>query len=231
LKASLQFYEERAKSFLKKSSTIFLEIFGQETPGRKRKGEESGKGKSGKNRERVSEAQTNRKKPGVYGSRGRDRHSVKTENRNASMNTKVENIMGGEKGEHLITKRELACRLKRTVRTITNWQRRGIIPYVRWRHAVYFDWQAVRASLQPRQGLLDFAPAHGSPGLTEREMPPSKGPVRLPVYQMREERKAKSSRRGLTSAATKLEAESHGHTSVATRWKGECRGVRSAATK
>jgi len=106
------------------------------------------------------------------------------------MNTKIENIMGGEKGENLITKRELACRLKRTVRTITNWQRRGIIPYVRWRHAVYFDWQAVQASLQPRQGLLDFAPAHPRPRVAESEIPSLRGPIRLPVYQMRDETKA-----------------------------------------
>ena len=138
-----------------------------------------------------------------------NRHSVKTENRNASMNTKVENIMGGEKGENLITKRELACRLKRTVRTITNWQRRGIIPYVRWRHAVYFDWQAVQASLQPRQGLLDFAPADPSLRMAEAEIPSLQGPVRLPVYQMRDESKMKSKCRGLTSAATrKRKAES-----------------------
>jgi hypothetical protein len=56
----------------KKSSTIFLKIFARETQGRKRKSEESGKGKNGKNRERVSEAQTHTKEPGVYGSRGRE---------------------------------------------------------------------------------------------------------------------------------------------------------------
>lgn len=142
---------------------------------------------------------------------GVNRHPVKTENRNASMNTKVENIMGGEKGEHLITKRELACRLKRTVRTITNWQRRGIIPYVRWRHAVYFDWQAVQASLQPRQGLLDFAPSDAcragaserrpaSPPVAESEIPWLQGPVRLPVYQMREEKRIKRKCRRPASA-------------------------------
>ena len=99
--------------------------------------------------------------------------------------------MGGEKGENLITKRELACRLKRTVRTITNWQRRGIIPYVRWRHAVYFDWQAVQTSLQPRQGLLDFAPGAARSRMREPEFPSVQGPVRLPIYQMREEPAAK----------------------------------------
>lgn len=119
------------------------------------------------------------------------------------MNTKVENIMGGEKGENLITKRELACRLKRTVRTITNWQRRGIIPYVRWRHAVYFDWQAVQARLEPRQGLLDFAPPKATPPAAKCETHDRKGLIRLPVYQMRDEKRAKRKCRGLTSAATK----------------------------
>lgn len=119
------------------------------------------------------------------------------------MNTKVENITGGDKGENLITKRELACRLKRTVRTITNWQRRGIIPYVRWRHAVYFDWQAVQASLQPRQGVLDFAPAegHARPCAEEGVSSQSKGPVRLPVYQMGEVKSPRKKCRGRTSAA------------------------------
>jgi len=105
------------------------------------------------------------------------------------MNTKVENILGGEKGERLITKRELACRLKRTVRTITNWQRRGFIPYVRWRHAVYFDWEAVQARLEPRGGEAEppRVAADVPPPLPESQPPQLKGPVRLRVYQMREE--------------------------------------------
>jgi len=170
----------------------------REEKGKTRKAEKEKKGRTGKGFPRRKRTEKNR----VYMDHaGVNRHSVKTENRNASMNTKLENIMGGEKGENLITKRELACRLKRTVRTITNWQRRGIIPYVRWRHAVYFDWHAVQASLQPRQGLLDFAPADAcravaserrpaSPRLAESEIPALQGPVRLPVYQMRDETKA-----------------------------------------
>ena len=159
-----------------------------EEEGKARKAEKEKTGRTGKGFPTRQRDEKNR----VYMDHaGVNRHSVKTENRNASMNTKVENIMGGEKGENLITKRELACRLKRTVRTITNWQRRGIIPYVRWRHAVYFDWQAVQASLQPRQGLLDFAPANASPRVAESEIPALQGPIRLPVYQMAEEKRIK----------------------------------------
>ena len=150
---------------------------------------------------------------------GVNRHSVKTENRNASMNTKAENIMGGEKGENLITKRELACRLKRAVRTITNWQRRGIIPYVRWRHAVYFDWHAVQASLQPRQGLLDFEPAQTGRRVAESEIPEVKGPVRLPVYQMRDETKTKRKCRSVT-----------GRRAEATGRRGQIRGGKRSLT-
>ena len=133
------------------------------------------------------------------------------------MNTKIENTLGGEKGEHLITRRELACRLKRTVRTISNWQRRGIIPYVRWRHAVYFDWHAVRASLEHRGGEAQQAcqsavhpvAADVSPQVTNSDTPHLKGPVRLRLYEMREEKRVKC--RGLTSAATK-NYENQNHT-------------------
>jgi len=50
---------------MKKVVNNFLEIFHQETRGRKRKSEESGKGKKGKIEERVPDIQTDRKKPGV----------------------------------------------------------------------------------------------------------------------------------------------------------------------
>ena len=52
--------------------------------------------------------------------------------------------------EEFITKTELAARLKVTVRTISNWQRRGIIPFVKCRRAIYYDWHAVTASLRAR---------------------------------------------------------------------------------
>jgi excisionase family DNA binding protein len=50
--------------------------------------------------------------------------------------------------EEFISKRELACRLKKSVRTVSNWQRRGIIPYVKCGRAVLFKWVDVEAHLK-----------------------------------------------------------------------------------
>ena len=50
--------------------------------------------------------------------------------------------------EGYITKDEMARRLKKTVRTIENWQRRGIVPFVKAGHSVLFKWTDVEAHLQ-----------------------------------------------------------------------------------
>lgn len=55
--------------------------------------------------------------------------------------------------EEFISKTELASRLKVTVRTISNWQRRGIVPFVKCRRAIYYDWPAVTAHLRTRASL------------------------------------------------------------------------------
>ena len=47
-----------------------------------------------------------------------------------------------------ITKQEVARRLKKTVRTIENWQRRGFIPYIKAGRSVLFDWPDVQAHMQ-----------------------------------------------------------------------------------
>jgi hypothetical protein len=60
---------------------------------------------------------------------------------------KLENNPMGAPNEELISKNELAHRLNKTVRTISNWQRRGIVPYVKCRRAVFYDWNVVRAHL------------------------------------------------------------------------------------
>ena len=49
-----------------------------------------------------------------------------------------------------ISKKELAFRLKVTVRTISNWQRRGLLPFVKCRRAIYYAWPAVAAHLRAR---------------------------------------------------------------------------------
>jgi len=72
-----------------------------------------------------------------------------------------------------LSKEELALRLKRTVRTVEVWQKRGILPYVKCENTVLFNWAEVVTHLQknyrvcPRRSLCR--------------------PVRLRVYQMREE--------------------------------------------
>ena len=50
--------------------------------------------------------------------------------------------------EEYLTKEEVAKRLKKTVRTIENWQRRGILPFVKAGRSVLFNWADVKAHLQ-----------------------------------------------------------------------------------
>src|SRR2546423_8342226 len=98
------------------------------------------------------------------------------------MNTQTENELVSQSGERLISKQELACRLKKSVRTISKWQRCGIIPFVKCRRAVFYDWQSVLQHLQQREILTKAA---------QSDTPHAKGPVRLRVYQMREEKRVK----------------------------------------
>lgn len=49
--------------------------------------------------------------------------------------------------EGLIDIHELAPRLKKTVRTVQNYQRNRLIPFVRIGRSVLFDWQQVRRHL------------------------------------------------------------------------------------
>ena len=50
--------------------------------------------------------------------------------------------------EGMLDKKELASRLKMTTRTVENWQRRGIIPYVKIGKIVRFCWADVLAHLK-----------------------------------------------------------------------------------
>ena len=45
--------------------------------------------------------------------------------------------------EEMLTKKELAARMKVTVRTIENWQRRGVLPFVKVQKVVLFQWTDV----------------------------------------------------------------------------------------
>ena len=72
-----------------------------------------------------------------------------------------------------ISKKELAWRLRVTVRTISNWQGRGLVPFVKCRRAIYYDWSAVAAHLRararvrvckPREGRVMRIPVIGTAG-------------------------------------------------------------------
>jgi hypothetical protein len=50
--------------------------------------------------------------------------------------------------EGFISKRELARRLNKSLRTIDYWRRRGIIPYIKCGHSALFKWTDIDAHLQ-----------------------------------------------------------------------------------
>jgi len=49
--------------------------------------------------------------------------------------------------EEFIDKREVARRLKKKVRTIDNWMKRGILPYYKIGRSVSFKWSEIEATL------------------------------------------------------------------------------------
>ena len=54
----------------------------------------------------------------------------------------------GEQPPGFIKKKELSARLLVTARTVENWQRRGILPFVKVGKVVLFDWLEVVAALK-----------------------------------------------------------------------------------
>lgn len=67
------------------------------------------------------------------------------------MTTQVLTQQPGQTGtepESYITKEEVAKRLKKTVRTVENWQRKGILPFVKAGRSVLFKWSDVVEHLQ-----------------------------------------------------------------------------------
>ena len=56
----------------------------------------------------------------------------------------LQNAAEAEKpSDVMLTKREVAERLKVTVRTVENWQQRGVLPYVKIGKVVLFHWPEV----------------------------------------------------------------------------------------
>jgi hypothetical protein len=58
-----------------------------------------------------------------------------------------------EPPDDMLTKKELAGRLKLTVRTIENWQRRGVLPFLKIRKVVLFHWPDVVERLKANHGV------------------------------------------------------------------------------
>jgi hypothetical protein len=50
--------------------------------------------------------------------------------------------------DEFVTKKELAKRLSMAVRTVENWQRNGVLPFIKARKIVLFNWPEVVAHLQ-----------------------------------------------------------------------------------
>jgi len=61
--------------------------------------------------------------------------------------------------EGLITKAEVARRLKKTPRTIEYWQKKGIIPFVKINQSVLFNWPLVVKHLETHYGVNHSVPA------------------------------------------------------------------------
>lgn len=67
------------------------------------------------------------------------------------MSTDAVNAAGGGNGgatEGFIRKAEVAQRLGKKTRTIDNWMRQGLLPYVKAGRSVLFKWSDVEAHLQ-----------------------------------------------------------------------------------
>ena len=53
-----------------------------------------------------------------------------------------------ENRDEFVTKKELAKRLSMAVRTVENWQRNGVLPFIKARKIVLFNWPEVVAHLR-----------------------------------------------------------------------------------
>ena len=103
--------------------------------------------------------------------------------------------------EGLITKEELALRLKRSSRTVTRWMRQRRVPYLKIGHATLFNWDAVLSSLTREYGV-DPAYAHhteaagrtaGAPSFSRSLTLPRLSPRPLPQELKTNNRKNKQS--------------------------------------
>src|SRR5262249_4184699 len=80
--------------------------------------------------------------------RNREAIMSMTENQTEAIGQKPNAVTAPAEERGYITKEEVARRLKKTVRTIENWQRRGYIPFIKAGRSVLFDWDDVVAHLK-----------------------------------------------------------------------------------
>ena len=59
----------------------------------------------------------------------------------------MDTTSSGHPPEGFISKGDVAQRTGKTIRTVENWMKRGILPYFKIRHSVLFKWSDVEAHL------------------------------------------------------------------------------------
>ena len=65
-----------------------------------------------------------------------------------SNRTRIQPAPASNPSDVMLNKRELAERLRLTVRTVENWQRRGVLPFVKVGKVVLFHWPDVLQQLR-----------------------------------------------------------------------------------
>ena len=60
---------------------------------------------------------------------------------------KIETIPPVYQDDEVLTHPELAGRLKKSVRTIQNWRKQGLIPYKRMGNSILFQWGACKRAM------------------------------------------------------------------------------------
>ncbi len=65
-----------------------------------------------------------------------------------NQNESVRGAAAGGEPDVMLTKRELAGRLRLTVKTVEKWQRQGLLPYLKVSKVVLFHWPDVVGHLK-----------------------------------------------------------------------------------
>lgn len=74
----------------------------------------------------------------------------------------VAGAMSAYHAEEFINKAEVARRLKKKLRTIDNWMKRGILPYYKMGRSVSFKWSDVQTHLESNFRVCRRKPSVGN---------------------------------------------------------------------